>query len=90
VMGLSVLIGLQLPGAVAVVSVAVLAIAMVSGFPYAKLARLVKLPPWFWIAPLVGFFVDPRVTFALLVAAYLVSGPLLWLHQRGGRNAVAA
>jgi CDP-diacylglycerol--serine O-phosphatidyltransferase len=82
VMGLSVLIGLRLPGPVAVVSIAMLAVAMVSGFPYAKLARVAKLPPWFWVAPLVGFFIDPRITFALLVAAYVVSGPLLWLRQR--------
>jgi CDP-diacylglycerol--serine O-phosphatidyltransferase len=82
VMGIAVLIGLRLPGPIAVASLAVLAIAMVSAFPYAKLARMAQLPPWFWVAPLVGVFIDLRVTFALLVAAYLVSGPLLWLWLR--------
>jgi len=83
VMGMSVLIGLQMPGIVAVVAVAVLAVSMVSGFPYAKLARLAALPRWFWVVPVVGLFVDYRITFAVLVAAYVASGPLLWLRQRG-------
>ena len=83
VMGISVLIGLHLPGPVAVLSVALLAIAMVSGFPYAKVARLARLPRWVWVAPVVGMLFDFQATFALLVAVYLVSGPLIWLHQRG-------
>jgi CDP-diacylglycerol---serine O-phosphatidyltransferase len=83
VMGLAVLIGLRLPGAVAVAAVAVLAIAMVSGFPYAKVARLAKLPLWIWIAPAAGMVLDYQATFAILVAIYVVSGPLLWLRQRG-------
>jgi CDP-diacylglycerol--serine O-phosphatidyltransferase len=82
VMGVAVLIGLQLPGGVAVAAVAVLAVAMVSGFPYAKLARVARLPLWLWAAPIVGFYFDYRVTFALLVAVYVASGPLLWVRQR--------
>jgi CDP-diacylglycerol--serine O-phosphatidyltransferase len=82
-MGVAVLIGLRLPGPVAVIAVAVLAIAMVSGFPYAKVGRIARLPLWFWVAPAVGFLFNYQTTFALLVAVYLVSGPLLWLRQRG-------
>jgi CDP-diacylglycerol--serine O-phosphatidyltransferase len=82
VLGLAVLIGLRPSGTVAVAAIAVLALAMVSGFPYAKLARIVKLPPWLWLAPVIGAFVDYRITFAALVALYLASGPLLWLRQR--------
>jgi CDP-diacylglycerol--serine O-phosphatidyltransferase len=78
-----VLIDLPIPGAVLLSGVALLAFAMVSSFPYAKLARLVKLPPWLWLLPIVGALVDPRLTFALLVVAYLASGPLLWLRTRG-------
>ncbi len=89
VMGLAVLIELDLPGFVAVASVAVLALAMVSGFPYAKLSRVARLPAWFWVAPLVGFYFDYRVTFSVLVAVYLVSGPLIWLRQRAQRSALA-
>jgi CDP-diacylglycerol---serine O-phosphatidyltransferase len=89
VMALSVLIGLRLPGAVAVVAVAMLAIAMVSGFPYAKLSRIARLPLWLFAAPLAGLLVAPQLTFAVGVSLYLISGPLLWLRQRGA-NAVAA
>ncbi|MER5701299.1 CDP-alcohol phosphatidyltransferase family protein [Micromonospora sp. NPDC002296] len=82
VLALTVAIGLPLPGLVQIAGVALLAVAMVSSFPYAKLARLVKLPPWLWLAPVIGGLVDVRLTFALVVMGYLVSGPLLWLHQR--------
>ncbi len=82
VMGIAVLIGLRLPGPVAVAAVALLAVAMVSGFPYAKVGRLVRLPVWIWVAPIAGLLIDFQATFAVLVAVYLVSGPLLWLRQR--------
>ena len=82
VLALTVAIGVPVPGLVMVAGVALLAFAMVSSFPYAKLARLLKLPPWLWLAPVIGALVDIRLTFALVVVGYLVSGPLLWLHQR--------
>ncbi len=82
VLALSVVIGLPVPGTVLLGGVALLAIAMVSSFPYAKVARLVKLPAWLWLVPLVGAFADWRLTFVLMVAAYLASGPLLWLRAR--------
>ncbi|WDZ88265.1 CDP-alcohol phosphatidyltransferase family protein [Micromonospora cathayae] len=82
VLALAVAIELPVPPVVQIAGVALLAFAMVSSFPYAKLARLIKLPPWLWLAPVVGALVDPRLTFALVVVAYLASGPLLWLHQR--------
>jgi CDP-diacylglycerol---serine O-phosphatidyltransferase len=82
VLALGVLIGLPISGGAQLAGVAVLAFAMVSSFPYAKLARLMKLPPWFWLAPLAGAFVDVRLTFAFIVLGYLCSGPLLWLHHR--------
>jgi CDP-diacylglycerol--serine O-phosphatidyltransferase len=82
VLALAVLIGLPLPGTVLLGGVAVLAFAMVSSFPYAKLARLVKLPPWVWLLPAVGALVDPRLTFAAVVLAYLLSGPVMWARAR--------
>jgi CDP-diacylglycerol--serine O-phosphatidyltransferase len=60
---------------------------MVSSFPYATLARLLRLPPWLWLAPLAGAMIDARLTFVALVAAYLASGPVLWLRRR--RAAIA-
>jgi len=89
VMGLAVLINLRLPGAVAVAAVALLAVAMVSGFPYAKLARVAKLPPPLFLLPIAGLVIDYRITFGLIVAGYVVSGPLLWWRQRGTRAAAA-
>ncbi len=82
VLALTVLIDLPLPGVVVLGGVALLAFAMVSSFPYAKLARLLKLPPWLWLLPIVGALVDARLTFVLIVGAYLVSGPVMWLRTR--------
>ncbi len=82
VLALTVLIELPLPGLAVLGGVALLAFAMVSSFPYAKLARLVKLPPWLWALPIVGAFVDARLTFALAVVIYVASGPVLWLKAR--------
>jgi CDP-diacylglycerol--serine O-phosphatidyltransferase len=82
VLAVAVLIDLPMPGLVLLGGVALLAFAMVSSFPYAKLARIVKLPPWLWLLPIVGALVDPRLTFALMVFAYLASGPVLWLRTR--------
>ena len=82
VLALTVLIELPLPGIAVLGGVALLAFAMVSSFPYAKLARLVKLPPWLWVLPIVGAFVDPRLTFVMLVGAYLLSGPVMYVRAK--------
>ena len=82
VLAVTVLIGLPLPGFAMLGGVALLAFAMVSSFPYAKLARLIKLPPWLWLVPLVAAFVDARLTFVAVVGAYLISGPAMWLRTR--------
>jgi CDP-diacylglycerol---serine O-phosphatidyltransferase len=82
VLACAVLIELPLPPAAQLAGVTLLAFAMVSSFPYATLAHLARLPVWLWLAPVAGALVDAQLTFVLLVAAYLVSGPVLWLHQR--------
>jgi CDP-diacylglycerol--serine O-phosphatidyltransferase len=82
VLALGVLIGLPVSGGWQLAGVALLAFAMVSSFPYAKMARLVRLPPWLWALPVIGGLVDIRLTFGVAVAAYLASGPLIWLRQR--------
>jgi CDP-diacylglycerol--serine O-phosphatidyltransferase len=82
VFGLATLIGLRLPGSIAIAAVVALGLAMVSGFPYARFDRILRLPPWVWVPPVVGAFIDYRVTFAALVLAYLASGPLIWLRAR--------
>ena len=82
VLAVTVLIGLPVPGLALLGGVALLAFAMVSSFPYAKLARLLRLPPWVWLAPVFGALIDARLTFVLVVVAYLVSGPIMWLRTR--------
>ncbi|WIM97210.1 CDP-alcohol phosphatidyltransferase family protein [Actinoplanes oblitus] len=82
VLALAVLIGLPLPGLAVLAGVALIAFAMVSSFPYAKLARIVKLPPWLWLLPIVGALLQPKMTFVLVVATYLVSGPVLWVRAK--------
>ena len=87
VLALAVLLDLPLPPAGLLAGLVLLGFAMVSSFPYPTLARLLRLPPWLWLLPLAGTLVDRRLTFLALVAAYLASGPALWLHRR--RTAVA-
>lgn len=82
VLALATLIAPEMPPVLRVAGVALLGLAMVSSFPYAKLARLAKLPPWLLVLPVIGVMVDYRITFVVVVVAYLVSGPILWLRQR--------
>jgi CDP-diacylglycerol--serine O-phosphatidyltransferase len=82
VLALGTLIEPRMPVPARVAAVAVLALAMVTSFPYAKLPRLLRLPPWLLVLPAVGALIDYRLTFAGVVAAYLVSGPVLWLRER--------
>lgn len=82
VLAVTVLIDLPLPGLALLGGVALLAFAMVSSFPYAKLARLFRLPPWLWLLPVVGALVDARLTFVVVVAVYLLSGPVIWARLR--------
>jgi CDP-diacylglycerol--serine O-phosphatidyltransferase len=82
VLAAAVLIDLPLPPHALLLGAVGLALAMVSGFPYARLAQLVRLPPWLWLAPVAAAFVNLPVTFLALVTGYLASGPILWLHHR--------
>jgi CDP-diacylglycerol--serine O-phosphatidyltransferase len=77
VLALTVAIGLPVPGGVLVAGVGLLAFTMVSSFPYAKLARLVKLPPWVWLAPVIGASSTPadlRVVVVVTSSAARCSG----------------
>jgi CDP-diacylglycerol--serine O-phosphatidyltransferase len=76
------LISPEMPAGLRVAGVVLLGLAMVSSFPYVKLARLLRLPPWMLLLPVLGAIVDYRFTFVAIVLAYLVSGPVIWLRQR--------
>jgi CDP-diacylglycerol--serine O-phosphatidyltransferase len=83
VLALTVLIGLdEVPGMVLLGGVTLLAFAMVSSFPYAKLARIIKLPPWLLLLPVVGALISPQLAFVMIVATYLASGPVLWMRAK--------
>jgi CDP-diacylglycerol--serine O-phosphatidyltransferase len=64
------------------VLVAALGLLMVSPLPYPKVRQLLRLPPWVWVAPLPAALVSRTLAFALVVGAYLSSGPLLWVRRR--------
>jgi CDP-diacylglycerol--serine O-phosphatidyltransferase len=83
VLALNMLIGPALPPRVEVVLVAVYALAMVTSFPYVKLARVFHLPLWLWVVPAICVMISVPGTFAAVVGGYLISGPLLWLYRRG-------
>jgi CDP-diacylglycerol--serine O-phosphatidyltransferase len=70
------------------VLVAVLALLMVSTFPYVKLSRVLRLPPWVLLVPMAGAMIEAPTTFTVAVVVYLASGPLLWVRQRGPLPAV--
>jgi len=76
---------------VGVAGVAVLALLMVSTFPYVKLQRMLRIPVWLWTIPIIaGYFFSPLLAFGLLVAAYLASGPVMWARNRPARVAPEA
>jgi len=89
VLALNIVIGPELPPNVLVAGVAVYAVAMVTSFPYAKLASVGRLPLWLWVVPAIGVMISVPFTFVAVVAGYLLSGPLLWVRQRH-RPALAA
>jgi CDP-diacylglycerol--serine O-phosphatidyltransferase len=82
IMALFALLRPDAPSAWMVPLVAALALLMVSEFPYVKLSRVLRLPPWLWLVPAAGALMDVPTTFTLAVVAYLLTGPLLWLRQR--------
>lgn len=82
VLALNILIGPEVPANAQVVAVAVLAIAMVTSFPYAKLASIIRLPMWLWVVPAICAMISVPFTFAAAVGVYLISGPVVWLRHR--------
>ncbi len=82
VLALGTLVGTDIPSWLRIGGVAVLALAMVTSFPYAKLTRLLRLPPWLLVLPVIGALLDYQITFGVVVVAYLLSGPLLWARNR--------
>jgi hypothetical protein len=66
--------------------IAVYAVAMVTSFPYVKLARVLRLPLWVWVFPAICAYDQRAGHVRRRGRGYLVSGPLIWL-LRNGRTA---
>jgi CDP-diacylglycerol--serine O-phosphatidyltransferase len=82
VLVLNILLGPQLPVQAQLAVVVVYALAMVSSFPYAKLARVLRLPLWLWVFPAILAMVSLPAAFLAIVFGYLISGPVLALWRR--------
>jgi Phosphatidylserine synthase len=88
VLALNILLGPESMPAMAQVAFAgTYALAMVTPFPYVKLARVLRLPLWLWVVPAICAMVSVPGTFVAVVATYLVSGPILWLLHRRDHDA---
>jgi len=88
VLALNILLGPDsMPVMAHVAFAGVYALAMVTPFPYVKLARVLRLPLWLWVVPAICAMVSVPGTFVAVVGAYLVSGPVLWLLQRRDHDA---
>lgn len=64
------------------VGMGVVALLMVSSFPYVKLQRFFGFPMWLWSIPIIVAYFNTAAAFALLVVTYLLSGPFTWTQQR--------
>ena len=65
--------------------VALLALLMVSAFPYMKLTQLRQLPKWVWLLAAAGMIFNPAGGALTCASAYLCSGPILWLKHKIAR-----
>jgi CDP-diacylglycerol--serine O-phosphatidyltransferase len=64
--------------------VVLLAVAMVSTFPYFRVGQLRRIPLWLWGVVALAAAVDVFTTFLLLVGAYLLSGPIISARRETG------
>lgn len=91
VLALNILIGPEsVSSLVQVGFVAVYALAMVTPFPYVKLVKVLRLPPWVWVVPAISAMISLPATFLAIVGGYLLSGPVLWLVHRRRDDAAPA
>jgi CDP-diacylglycerol--serine O-phosphatidyltransferase len=86
VLAVAVLVDPPLAPPVLVLAAVVLALGMVSTFPYPTVVQLLRLPAWLWLLPVAGAVVDARTTLLALGAGYLAIGPAIWLHRLAQRQ----
>lgn len=72
----------QLTSRWGVVLVVLLAVLMVSMFPYPKFRQFRKIPLWVWGIVCVGLVINLSWTLWLASLAYLLTGPIIWAYRR--------
>lgn len=80
--GTTVMLDPPVHGAVLAAGLCVLALAMVSRFPYPSFGRLIDMPLWLWAVILGAAALLPGYFILLASVAYLFSGPGVGLYQR--------
>lgn len=65
--------------------VLILALLMVSVFPYPKLSQLRKCPNWVWPLIGVGMLINLSWTLWIIGLVYIATGPIIWMFRRIAR-----
>lgn len=71
----------NLPFGWAALLVGLLAVLMVSAFPYFKFTQLRRMPKWVPFIVMVGGLIDLPATVLIVASVYIFSGPVLWWRQ---------
>lgn len=72
----------QLDSILGLTLVVLLALLMVSVFPYPKLSQLGKCPNWIWPLIGVGLLINLPWTLWITGLVYIMTGPVIWAHRR--------
>lgn len=72
----------NLPFGWAALLVGVLAVLMVSAFPYFKFTHFKRMPKWVPFLILIAAVIDLPVTVLIVASVYIFSGPVLWWRLR--------
>ena len=72
----------NLPFGWAALLVGLLAVLMVSAFPYFKFSQVKRMPKWVPIIVIIAAIIDLPVTVLIVASAYIFSGPVLWWRLR--------
>ncbi len=72
----------NLPFGWAALLVGLLAVLMVSAFPYFKFTQFKRMPKWVPLIVIIAAFIDLSATVLIVASAYIFSGPVLWWRLR--------
>ena len=72
----------NLPFGWAALLVGLLAVLMVSAFPYFKFTQFRRIPKWVPLIVVIAAIIDLPATVLIVASAYIFSGPVLWWRLR--------